>query len=115
MTIYKDALDRFISKVKKKPSGCWEWQGTMKKNGYGIFQDRTREGSGKQLQAHRFSFEIFHGEIPPGLLVCHHCDNPKCVNPEHLFLGTHKDNTQDMIRKGRQNWVGRPRKTAIKG
>lgn len=78
------------------PSGCWEWQGDRGTHGYGrICVDGKREG------AHRVSFRLHHGAIPPGMHVCHSCDNPPCVNPGHLFLGTAKDNAQDRQNKGR--------------
>lgn len=87
--------DRFMKHVKKTKS-CWLWTGCKIQNGYG----RIRVG--KLKLAHRISYEIHIGLIPEGLLVCHKCDVRDCVNPEHLFLGTKKDNTQDMIKKGRQ-------------
>jgi hypothetical protein len=75
---------------------CWEWQGTKDKDGYGKFcHDK------KHLRGHRASYIIHHGEIPDGLLVCHTCDNPSCVNPAHLFLGDTRMNTIDMIHKSR--------------
>lgn len=84
---------RFFSKFSKSNS-CWVWHGLKNKAGYGRF-------GGKY--AHRMSWEIFNNQIIPlGMLVCHHCDNPGCVNPDHLFLGTQKDNMQDMISKNRQ-------------
>lgn len=90
-----DDIKRFETKFLKYKS-CWEYTGGIGTTGRGMFWL-----NGKTEKAHRVSWMIYKGEIPKGLLVCHKCDNGKCVNPEHLFLGTHKDNTQDMMRKGR--------------
>jgi len=90
--------DRFWAKVQKT-DGCWIWQGDRFAYGYGRIKVRPRT-----LLAHRVSWEIAHGPIPPGLFVCHHCDNPPCVNPAHLFLGTCDDNIRDRDRKGRGGW-----------
>ena len=79
-------------------SGCWLWLGAEQgSNGYGRFKV-----NGKGVAAHRFSYERFRGPIPEGLFALHHCDTPACVNPNHLFTGTHLDNTLDKVRKGRQ-------------
>ena len=86
--------DRFFSKVKKTNS-CWEWQGA-KRLGYGVFKV-----DGKTKGAHRQSWELHKGVIPKGLLVLHKCDNRGCVNPSHLFLGSHSDNMKDVQMKGR--------------
>jgi hypothetical protein len=87
--------ERFWSRVEPKESGCWEWT-TRGPGGYGRFK-----AGGKNLLAHRVSWEINVGPIPDGLLVLHRCDNPPCIRPSHLFVGTQKDNLRDMQAKGR--------------
>lgn len=92
---------RFWSKVAitANPDKCWLWDGAKDSRGYGRFN--LGGHNGKTLLAHRFSWELTNGELSPDLDVCHHCDNPNCVNPSHLFLGTHKDNMNDRDKKGR--------------
>lgn len=93
-----DLEEKFWSKVNKNTeTGCWEWIGSLNMHGYGQFQaNRIPIGS------HRFSWELKHGSIPNGLWVLHRCDNRKCVNPDHLFLGSNKENQIDSIKKGRR-------------
>jgi hypothetical protein len=93
----KTSEQRFWEKVRiGKPGECWEWQASLKNNGYGQFGL-----NGRVMGSHRASYIMNFGEIPARLDVCHKCDNPKCVNPNHLFLGTRSDNMQDCSSKGR--------------
>jgi hypothetical protein len=85
----------FLKRVNKTDT-CWEWTGTVISHGYGHFKKK-----GKLYRAHRLSYTLFKGPIPDKLLVCHSCDNKKCVNPDHLWLGTSHDNVMDMVNKGR--------------
>lgn len=88
--------ERFPKRICKTET-CWLWTGNKDTNGYGHLTINH-----KTCLSHRVSFELFKHPIPDGLWVLHKCDNPSCVNPDHLFLGTPKDNTQDMIKKGRK-------------
>jgi hypothetical protein len=96
---YQSLEDRFRSKVDRSGGllACWIWIGSTDTKGYGQL---WKEGT--QAQAHRVSWELANGLILGGLFVCHHCDNPPCVNPAHLFLGTNQDNMDDMTAKGRK-------------
>ena len=78
---------------------CWSWKGSKNQAGYGQFRVGRR---GRVWSAHRVSWVLKNGDIPPGMFVLHRCDNPGCCNPDHLFLGTAKDNSQDCIGKGRR-------------
>lgn len=96
---YRAVNDRFWEKVMIPPGdGCWLWVATLSSTGYGMFTVRR----GLRAATHRFSWELHFGPIPDGLLVCHHCDVPACVRPDHLFLGTHADNARDSVQKGRR-------------
>lgn len=97
------SLPRLLARVERAPNGCWNWTGSTRRAGYGqIYAGRAH---GKQIvcRAHRFSWIAHNGAIPGGLSVCHHCDNPRCINPDHLFLGTHQQNMADCRSKGRLN------------
>lgn len=98
-------IERFWTRVSKSDDfdSCWEWTGTKDKDGYGKLSIGGRKvNGGKIYTAHRLSWMLNYGVIPNGLWVLHRCDNPCCCNPKHLFLGTVKDNVDDMRAKGRQ-------------
>jgi len=90
---------RFEAHVDKS-GDCWKWTGPLSDGGYGKFSC----GQVKR-RAHRVAYEMYVGPIPDGMHVLHRCDNPPCVNPTHLFLGTHLDNMRDMEAKGRARWI----------
>jgi hypothetical protein len=95
-------LDRMLNKIEiDQHTDCWLWVGGKNNLGYGFIRD------GKKMRtAHRASYEEHLGPIPKGMCVCHSCDNPLCINPSHLWLGTRKQNTQDMMSKGRDRIFG---------
>jgi predicted XRE-type DNA-binding protein len=90
--------DKLLSQIEVREDGCWLFTGGKQSQGYGMIYDATKKGN---VRAHIISYTIHVETIPKGLLVLHKCDNPWCVNPEHLFLGTHQDNVDDMRIKGR--------------
>ncbi|CAK0777783.1 HNHc domain-containing protein [Gammaproteobacteria bacterium] len=95
----KTLHERFSTKYKvDSATGCWNWVSNINSAGYGTFY--SRQGN---IYAHRVSFELHKGIVPRAMLVCHSCDNKKCVNPEHLFVGTYQDNLKDSIKKDR--WI----------
>lgn len=95
----KSIEERFWAKVNKT-EGCWLWTASLRNKGYGAF-GYTINGKTIQDRAHRYSYRLNIGPIPPGMFVLHRCDTPACVNPDHLFLGTNQDNVTDMMRKQR--------------
>lgn len=97
----KGLEERFWEKVDKS-GDCWLWTKSLRA-GYGVFRK-----SGRLVSAHRLAYEITNGPIPADLCICHHCDNRQCVNPSHMFLGTHKDNMQDAMGKGRFHFNPKP-------
>ena len=100
MTNTAERFNRYVDKAA--PGGCWLWTGAKRNHGYGAMSvGSRRDGTKRAEQAHRISYEIHKGPIPAGLHVCHACDNPSCVNPDHLWLGTPGDNARDRDAKDR--------------
>jgi hypothetical protein len=91
-----------VNRAKAKGADCWLWTGSTNGRGYGLFRVEGRQ----RIFAHRLAWLIARGDIPKGQEVCHSCDNGLCVNPEHLFLGSHRDNHLDSVRKGRKRAWG---------
>lgn len=109
----KESIEkRFWRHVEKREGGCWEWTGNKNALGYGYLFDKVN-GKTKSRRAHRISWEIHNGHAAGDLFVCHKCDNPKCVNPAHLFLGTCAENTRDAVMKGRFPSTERKRQLAL--
>lgn len=96
--------ERLLAGYEVVDSGCWRWKGATTGNGYGVIvlnrKVATKHGLGRNYQTHRASYELHHGTIPEGMVVRHKCDNKLCMNPEHLEVGTQRDNIQDAIDRG---------------
>ena len=99
--IYCTMICRIFDSCERIPNGCWIWLKGKDKNGYGLMSVNN-----KSYRSSRITYETFIGYIPPGMLICHSCDNPSCINPEHLFLGSPKDNMTDMYQKNRDRNTG---------
>jgi glutaredoxin len=109
-------IERFFQKVDKSGSvefpDCWIWKGGRTSKGYGSFKYYQEKSA---IGAHVSSYLFHIGEVPVGQIVCHHCDNPPCVNPEHLFLDTNSGNMKDMVKKGRNGWSSKKQTHCRKG
>ena len=113
-TRYEQAMARIEEKLRERsvemPNGCIEWVGGRSTRGYGYVSVL-----GKSMKTHRAAWQIANGPIPEGLLICHKCDNPPCINPDHLFLGTYTDNNRDKAQKGRHVSYWRLKTECAKG
>jgi len=97
------SFEPYFWSLVKKTKYCWIWQGGLDSKGYGrVWHDNRRQ------RAHRVAFKLTYGKIPADMLICHHCDNKKCVRPKHLFAGTHSDNMLDCTKKGRNTLIECP-------
>lgn len=103
----EDVKQRLLSKIDTtEEDKCWEWRGTKNQKGYGSVSVRVSNGKSRSFTTHRLSYALWHNVDPGCLMVCHKCDNPSCINPSHLFLGTAKDNYWDSKNKGRASCIG---------
>ena len=101
----KKTMCSFAAKYEiNAESGCWEWSASFTRGGYGQFATSKLDGR-KWYRAHRFAYEAFVGPIPSECVVMHKCDNPRCVNPDHLEVGTQAENIKDRDEKGRGKWM----------
>lgn len=107
-TSTKPLEKRLDSNTFYSPDGCHYWLGTTSSDGYGTITVNKQTKS-----THRISYQVRKGPIPDGMFVCHHCDNPICINPHHLFIGTHLDNMRDMVKKGRHKY-GKNKKVFVR-
>lgn len=101
-SIISRCIKKFFLLIEIQKNGCWFWKGCKTPEEYGYFYSLSPRTKKRIKLAHRFSFELFNGEIKDGYFVCHKCDIPSCVNPDHLFQGSQKDNMKDKVSKGRQ-------------
>lgn len=100
-----EKLKKSFEKHVLRQEGCWSWKGPITKSGYPVMSCRPEIGSDR---GHKASWLIHKGEIPQYMCVCHSCDNPICTNPDHLWLGTHQENNDDKMNKGRNRWAPPP-------
>lgn len=93
-----DPIERIFLKTRTNKNGCWEWLGYVNRAQYGMTAIK-----GKTYYVHRLFYQLLNGPLPESIFVCHHCDNPRCCNPEHLFHGTRQENIEDQVRKNRHH------------